>query len=67
MCAYTRARVRKWSGRLTETRLVCSDSSHVLRDTGRLLRKLYWRGIWDVEVWFYLSLQKLSVLSCGGW
>ena len=46
MCAYTRAPVRKWSGRLTETRLVCSDSSHVLRDTGRLLRKLCWSGDW---------------------
>lgn len=51
------ARGESWGGD-SQTRLVFFDSPRVLRDTGRLLRKLYWRGIWDVEVWFYLSLQK---------
>ena len=51
------AREESWGG-ASETRLVFFDSPRVLRDTGRLLRKLYWRGIGDVEVWFYLSLQK---------
>lgn len=57
------ARGEQWGG-ASQTRLVFFDSPRVLRDTGRLLRKLYWRGIWDVEVWFYLyPLKKNFILD----